>query len=532
MPLRYRRKTPTATPTKALRSGVQLALFLLAWNFFAPLGLGGSTAYAMIVGNSMGPEFKTGDLVAVRPSPQYRAGDIVLYQHPDIGTILHRIIGRQRGGFLLQGDNNPSPDSYYPVPQEIYGRLMLHLPQMGDLVKDMRKPGIWTGMVMMTALMTVPSIVKDLLPRNRKPDGRRAPKAPPRRLHYPLQFTLGCLAALGLVLSVISFSSPILIEAKDPIAYQHQGSFDYQAPVPEGIYDGDVLHAGSPIFRRLTKDIDLIFSYTLETEGEEELAGEYLMVAQVFDTNGWRRTFELIPATDFTGSSFITSTSFDFSIIQDTIDHLGDQTGIEKAEYRLQIIPVVHIQGTLDGEPLDSWFSPELGFLFNNLQVQLAFDVQEPEAMIYPSLAGEILRSRMVPNTIDFLRMEIKVLHLRLAALLLLAAAGVGGFWFWRSTRSLARLGESRRIDMLFGTMIVQVKTNNISLQHVTEVLNIEDLVSLAEHYHEAILSLQNGSKRDFYVHTPQITYHYRLNGEAFKQEMEQARAGRGGQRR
>ena len=118
----------------------------------------------------------------------------------------------------------------------------------------------------------------------------------------------------------------------------------------------------------------------------------------------------------------------------------------------------------------------------------------------------------MVPNSIAILRFDLDVMLARSIAVIgLFGAVGII-FWLNWSMKQLTNLGESRRIDALFGTMIVRVKTNNTPQQQTTEVHSIEDLVLLAEHYQEAVLSVQNGVKRDFFVHAPQITYHYRLN--------------------
>jgi nickel-type superoxide dismutase maturation protease len=69
----------------------------------------------LIEGDSMLPALKDGDYVLINPSADYRAGDIVLAQHPFKQSI--KIIKRVReitpeGRYFLVGDNAPeSTDS-------------------------------------------------------------------------------------------------------------------------------------------------------------------------------------------------------------------------------------------------------------------------------------------------------------------------------------------------------------------------------------------------------------------------------------
>ena len=66
------------------RIGTALAALVvagLAWWLLAPTQLGGSTGYAVVVGQSMEPEIERGDLVLVRQRGEYGVGDVVLYDN-------------------------------------------------------------------------------------------------------------------------------------------------------------------------------------------------------------------------------------------------------------------------------------------------------------------------------------------------------------------------------------------------------------------------------------------------------------------
>ena len=62
-------------------------------------------------GASMGPFIRDGDLVTVLPLSRRPPGlgDVVAFVRPNTGgLVLHRVVGRQAGTFIIMGDGNPS----------------------------------------------------------------------------------------------------------------------------------------------------------------------------------------------------------------------------------------------------------------------------------------------------------------------------------------------------------------------------------------------------------------------------------------
>src|SRR6476469_5419006 len=93
-------------------SALLLMLFAAAWFAFAPIQFGGQAAFVIVNGNSMEPLYHRGDLVIIRAQPDYQVGDIVTYRHPQIGPVIHRIIGRDVEHFVFKGDHNDFIDPY------------------------------------------------------------------------------------------------------------------------------------------------------------------------------------------------------------------------------------------------------------------------------------------------------------------------------------------------------------------------------------------------------------------------------------
>jgi len=74
-------------------SALWITLTITVWVGFAPMQVGGQTAFVIVNGNSMEPNFHLGDLIIIRPEPYYSIGDQVVYQNSDLGgSVFHRII--------------------------------------------------------------------------------------------------------------------------------------------------------------------------------------------------------------------------------------------------------------------------------------------------------------------------------------------------------------------------------------------------------------------------------------------------------
>ena len=104
-------------------TAVTLAVVVLgAWLLFAPAQLGGATRYAVVEGASMEPDLGAGDLVLVRAGHEPGVGDVVLYRDPAMGVrVLHRVIRKEGGRLVLQGDANDFVDDAPPCTGDVIG---------------------------------------------------------------------------------------------------------------------------------------------------------------------------------------------------------------------------------------------------------------------------------------------------------------------------------------------------------------------------------------------------------------------------
>ena len=119
---------------------------LAAWAVtFRPLILGGPATYIVVRGDSMLPSYETGDLVITQAVPPYHVGEAVAYRVPtgELGAglvVIHRIVGGDENGYVMEGDNNPSPDPWLPRSSDILGRAWLHAPGVGRLISLFFRP--------------------------------------------------------------------------------------------------------------------------------------------------------------------------------------------------------------------------------------------------------------------------------------------------------------------------------------------------------------------------------------------------------
>ena len=141
-------------------AGVLLVLGVLALCW--PARLGGWSSYVLVSGDSMEPTMHTGDLAVVRRRPAYRPGDVVAFRVPDgqVGAghvVIHRVVGGDERGYVLQGDNKRSPDPWRPARGDVLGRRVLVVPRAGQSLQAVANPvtlGLMAGLVAALVALT------------------------------------------------------------------------------------------------------------------------------------------------------------------------------------------------------------------------------------------------------------------------------------------------------------------------------------------------------------------------------------------
>lgn len=111
----------------------------------------------LVTSGSMTPVLTPGDVVMIRPArpAELAPNTVILYDRPDTGPILHRIVEVQPDGtFRTQGDANRTPDSEAVRMSDIRGIAVLAVPWVG-------RPSLWLyqGRVLLLAAAGVAALV-------------------------------------------------------------------------------------------------------------------------------------------------------------------------------------------------------------------------------------------------------------------------------------------------------------------------------------------------------------------------------------
>ena len=129
-----------------------LALGWLLW----PSSFGGCTTLTIVAGQSMEPTYYTGDLVVSRCGP-VEVGDVVVYSPPDVGgaRVIHRIVGGDADGWVVQGDNNDFLDPWNPTAENVLGTAVLRIPNVGSFASILLSPVTWISLLLLALALVV-----------------------------------------------------------------------------------------------------------------------------------------------------------------------------------------------------------------------------------------------------------------------------------------------------------------------------------------------------------------------------------------
>lgn len=504
-------------------SAITVVLVVLAWVLFAPPQLGGQTSYVIVNGNSMEPGMHRGDLAIVREAGSYQVGDVVTYRHPQIGPVIHRIIGRDGARYVFQGDHNDFVDSYHPADQELVGELWIHVPAVGSWLARFHSPWYMAGLLCLAFMgFGGVSAIKGNGPAAGRPGRAQQPSVQQSRGGTPMQQllrnwqdTLSVLAAAGIALlglAWVSFHRPAHHDVPANIPYTQSGQFAYSAPAADGrVYDTGEATSGEPVYRRLSQQVAFQFSYALKSTPKAAATGSYKMVAELGDRNGWKRTIELAPETNFAGDSFVAGGLLDLSQVSSLIAILEEQSGVKNERYSVVIKPEVTIAGTIKGTAFSDTFAPALPMAIDSIQLRMDAPSQN-EQPLTPSTDGNVSTLVSQANTLKLLVISPPVSLVRAVSL-----AGLGlviGFGGWlliafvqqRNARPQGIAAPGARLR----SPLVNVRgTVPTPRTRVIDVASLEDLGRIAARIGGVVLQEARPGYHAFFVHDMEITYRY-----------------------
>ena len=488
----------------------------------------------------MEPLFHAGDLAIVRPAAQYKVGDIVAYWSTLLHTVaLHRIIAVNGDRYTFKGDNNHFIDPTHPTRSLLLGKLWIHVRHGGIWIKLLHTPAIAATICALLGLSLVfglgeqrrrrkrprkaaqGSILQGTALVNTSPDQGVGP-----RINFGAFLTASAIAAaVFLVLGMISFARPSAKATEVPTPYHQQVSFGYSATAPAGpVYPTGAVHTGDPIFLALVHQVGVRVNYHFSSTAPHDIVGTEKILLQLSAVSGWSRSIVLTPTTHFTGDQTSTEVTLDIHQIQSLLGRVGALTGIPGVAYTIAVDPVVHITGTVAGNPLDLSFSPTMPFQLGSQQLvpQGAGSTSAPSAgagapapgapsgAVATTRGGSVGTPSTVPATISFAGVSPEVSLLRwisLAGLLLSAAATILCYLGKRSEP----FEETALIMSKYGHLIVPIVAGEDLGWPAVDVPNIKALAMLAESGQRLILHTRSGNVDTYLVNDEGTVYRYQV---------------------
>jgi len=501
-----------------------LILILLAavlWICFGPIQLGGPVSYTIISGNSMEPDFEVGDLVITRKNTFYQLNDQVLYNHPKIGYVFHRIVDKDQAGFILKGDNNDWLDSHQPESGEILGKYWFLIPGAGEWIRTLRKPVYFSGLAVIVVVI-IGSLF--LFPENESPrkkkghvkhmEQRQTPP-PYGDFRQEILFILGLFALAALAFGLISFTRPLTMSITDDVIYSHHSDLSYSAANELFIYDPSGVETGDPIYPVLTCKVEMDYSYhfyspKLASRESDNLEGIITIHAEVSDPDGWNRSLLLVPEYSFKGSSIQASPMVDICKILDLINVKQEKTGTEHRWYSLEIKPEIQISGTVGGLSISDTYVPVITF---NLG-QTVFRLADGEAGFQQEQEGMLPNKIEVNNTLVIAGRQITVQTARSIAAILLGVCLLGSAYPAWSLYKDWKISSASRIQVQNQPLLVDVKSGSVKKkgQKVIEVATFQDLRKIAEKYGAMILHEENGNTHTYSIEDGTTLYQFVLD--------------------
>jgi signal peptidase len=499
----------------SLKNALIIVLMAAIWVLFAPVQFGGTASYVIVAGASMEPALHQGDLVIARGSSTYEIGDVTAYQHPQVGPVIHRIVEHEGPHYTLKGDNNSWIDSYEPVDAEILGRSWLHIPGAAEKLLWLRTPLGLSLLSLSIGFMFLITITKndERQKKVQKQDAdmfsRWFQKTQTLRLGEWV-FPLAVLLFAAIVLGITAFTRPVQQSIPVDIPYTHQGVYSYQGVGSPTVYEQGQLESGQAIFHALVQDLELDYSYTLETNAPAELRGSYNVLLSISEPSGWQRTIELQPETQFSGDTFTTRANLDLQQITTIVERVKARTGLSRQVFNVDVVIPVTLEGTLAGIDYAETFTATLPFQLDDIEMYLnrLDPLGENDNPLRPSSSAFLPNEESIPNSFNVFGLVLEVQQARQISLIAGGISFVLIALIMTPALAVSLRSESERIKLVYAERLLDV--NEIPFNGSTEwvlVADIEALIKLSEATGNLILHTRDGDEHTYALKDGDIGY-------------------------
>ena len=330
---------------------------------------------------------------------------------------------------------------------------------------------------------------------------------------------------LAAILAGVGFARPSQQTTALVGAYEQSGTFAYSASTkaPTSVYPSGAVTTGEPIYASLVNLVQLHFSYRFRSALPHDVKGTVKLDALLLSqTNTWQQLSTLVVPTSFRGDRATVTSSVPLSSLYSLINSVSTQSGVAGVNYSADIQPVVHLTGTVGGEPVDTTFSPVLPFTVTDTTITLNAAVAPAppgatyvassagaalSATVHPTQAGSI--PHLVANDVSLARYALPVPALRVLAYVFAALALAFGVLHDVLRRRKTMRSDEELIARRLDSMIVPVASLSEPGGDV-DVGDFTHLAGLAHFLEQPILYELRDGRRTYAVDDDAHRYVYR----------------------
>lgn len=508
--------------------GSCLALLAATWLYLAPETLGGSVQFVTTSGDSMSPAFEDGDLALLRTRDRYEPGDIVAFNHPELGMIMHRIVRADGNFYVVKGDNNSEVDAYRPGADEVVGSAWARIPMAGGAIEDAAENWVVILLFGLAGLFVLAPL-GIVFPAGAR--GRRdwlplvstsLPRIRPERVAFLLGRTgqvliavLAFLAVAGLLLAFIAYNRPLERQSISTVEYLQQTDLTYAAAADGTVYSDGQITTGDPIYRELVDEIWITFGFDVTSGLPVSGDGAYWINARIHGTDGWQRTLPLRTQTPFAGTSIRDTVMLQLSQVDEAIEGFYSQTGLgpdDTSGFTMQVEATASFDGSVGNEVVHTLVDDAIAFGWDSV---VLYPQEGNDADAGSTGIGTVEVVDQTANTVNLGAATVPVRSARMIAQALLFLAIFGGIVLWLLMRRALQASEIVQIAARYRSRIVPIQGEKIPAPtRVVALLSFDDLMRISDQKQEPILYLIHQDAHYYYVHADDAIYRVRIEDD------------------
>lgn len=125
------------------------------------LPITGNYKILTVLSGSMAPDIKMGSVVVVKPSDNYKIGDIITFgemsktKTPTTHRIYEMKVEDSQPIYITKGDANNAPDQREISQKDIVGNVLFDVPYVGYAVDAAKKPWGFAAIIILPALLII-----------------------------------------------------------------------------------------------------------------------------------------------------------------------------------------------------------------------------------------------------------------------------------------------------------------------------------------------------------------------------------------